>query len=239
MAGQTQVDAVCLVIPKSLGHNYCKAAIAMTTDTPTHEGMKMKSADPTVARPASLTGLFVTFTLLALQGFGGVLAVSQRVLCEQKRWLTRSQFVEVLAMSNVLPGPNVCNLALIVGDRYFGWRGAFTALAGMMVVPLLILLALTTVYARIEFDPAVVGALKGMGAVSAGLIIGTGLSLARTLAGNAMRTPACILIGAATFVAVALLHWPVWSCLGIGLLACAYAWHRIGKTTTTPQAEQP
>ena len=40
-------------------------------------------------QPQSLTDLFVSFTLLALQGFGGVLAVVQRELVEKKRWMTR------------------------------------------------------------------------------------------------------------------------------------------------------
>jgi chromate transporter len=199
---------------------------------------KIMSNGTSLPRPESLGELFITFTLLALQGFGGVLAVSQRVLCEQKQWLSSEQFVEVLAMSHVLPGPNVCNLAMIVGDRFFGWRGAFTALAGMMVIPLVIVLALTATYARLEFDPAIAGALRGMGAVTAGLVIGTGLSLAHTLAGNAMRIPACIVVGLATFVAVALLHWPVWSTLGIGLLACGYAWHCVGDAGAVDGTER-
>ena len=157
----------------------------------------MPSTEQSLARPASLTELFVAFTLLAVQGFGGVLAVSQRMLCEQKRWLTQEQFVELLATSHVLPGPNVCNLALLVGERFFGWRGAFTALAGMFALPLAIVLALTVLYAQYALHPAVAGAVKGMGSVTAGLFIGTGLSLARTLRDNAMRVPACTLVGAA------------------------------------------
>src|SRR5262249_54141378 len=154
-------------------------------------------------------GLFITFTLLALQGFGGVLGVAPRILCEQKRWLTPEQYVEMLAVAQLLPGPNACNLALIVGDRFGGWRGAFTALAGMLAVPLAIVLVLAIAYAEFALDPAVAGALRGMGAVTAGMIIGTGLSLVRSLRGNALRAPGCIVIGAVTFVAVALLHLPV------------------------------
>ncbi len=51
--------------------------------------------------------MFLAFTGLALQGFGGVLAVSERVLCEERRWLTRAQFLEMLAIAQVLPGPNI------------------------------------------------------------------------------------------------------------------------------------
>ena len=182
------------------------------------------------ARPASPWELFVTFTTLALQGFGGVMTVAQRVLCERKRWLTAQEYVEVLALGHVLPGPNVCNLALIVGGRFFGWRGAFAALAGMMALPLALVLGLTMAYTQFALDPIVAGALRGMGAVTAGLIIGGGLSLVRTLADNAMRLPVCLAIGAATFVVVALLHWPVWSALAIAALASAYAWRRVGAS---------
>ena len=52
----------------------------------------------------------MSFTWLALQGFGGVLAIAQRVLCEDKRWLTKEDFLELLAVGQVLPGPNVCNM---------------------------------------------------------------------------------------------------------------------------------
>ena len=79
---------------------------------------------PTILpRPASLAVLFWAISGIALQGFGGVLAVVQRELVEKKQWLTTEEFVEDWAVSQIMPGPNVVNLALIIGDRYFGWRG--------------------------------------------------------------------------------------------------------------------
>lgn len=193
--------------------------------------MAIEPAAPALSRPASPGELFVAFTWLALQGFGGVLAVAQRVLCEQKRWLTPAQFVELLALAQVLPGPNVCNVALIVGDRYFGWRGALAALAGMMAVPLVIVLTVAALYAQFALHPAVAGALRGMGAVAAGLIVGTALKLAAALRRNALGVPACIGFVLAAFVAVALLRLPlVWVLLGLGALACALAWRRLGAS---------
>jgi chromate transporter len=181
-----------------------------------------------LARPESPKELFIAFTLLALQGFGGVLAVAQRVLCDQRRWLTRDQFLDILAIGQVLPGPNVCNVALMVGDRFFGWRGAFAALAGMMTVPLLIVLVATAMYAKYASHPAVAGALHGMGAVAAGLICGTALRLASALRSNPMGMPACTGLAAAVFVAVALLRWPlVWVLAGSGTVACLFAWRRL------------
>jgi chromate transporter len=182
-------------------------------------------------RPASPRELFIAFTLLALQGFGGVLAVAQRVLVEQRRWLTREQFMEILSIGQVLPGPNVCNVALMVGDRFFGWRGAFAALAGMMAVPLAIVLALTALYAQFADAPAVAGALKGMGAVAAGMIAGTALKLANALRSNPIGLPGCALLAAMSFGAVGLLRWPlVWVLLGLGTLACVIAGRRLART---------
>jgi len=186
-------------------------------------------SDPAApARPESPKDLFIAFTLLALQGFGGVLAVAQRVLCDQRRWLTREQFLEILAIGQVLPGPNVCNVALMVGDRFFGWRGAFAALGGMMAVPLVIVLVVTAVYAQYASHPAVAGALHGMGAVAAGLICGTALRLASALRRNPMGMPVSAALAAAVFVAVALLRWPlVWVLAGLGTAACLFAWRRL------------
>ncbi len=181
-----------------------------------------------LAQPASRRELFVAFTLLALQGFGGVIAVAQRVLCEQRRWLTREQFVEILAVAQVLPGPNVCNVALMIGDRFFGWRGAFAALAGMMAIPLVVVLLMTALYAEFSANPAVAGALRGMGAVSAGLIVGTGLKLVGALRTSPMQVPVGAAFLAAAFAAVALLRWPlVWVILVLGVFACTYAWIRL------------
>ena len=184
-----------------------------------------------LVRPTSPKQLFVAFTLLALQGFGGVLAVAQRVLCEQRRWLTKEQFVEILAIGQVLPGPNVCNVALMVGDRFFGWRGAFAALAGMMAVPLVIVLTLTTLYVHFALHPAVAGALRGMAAVAAGLIAGTAVRLAAALRVNPMGLAACVGFAALSFLGVAVLRWPmVWVLLALGAIACALAWRRLRAT---------
>jgi chromate transporter len=182
----------------------------------------------TTAAPRSKTDLFITFTQLALQGFGGVLAVAQRVLVEQKRWLTKEQFVEILSLGQVLPGPNVCNVALMIGERFFGIRGAFAALAGMMTVPLFIVLALAVLYTQFSHVPAVAGALKGMAAVSAGLLIGTSLKLLATLRKNPLGVPVCAAFGVLSFAGIALLRWPlVWVLLGLGLPACVWAWTKI------------
>jgi chromate transporter len=181
-------------------------------------------------RPGSPLALFAAFTLLALQGFGGVLPVAQQVLVERRGWLTRAQFVELLALAQVLPGPNVVNLALIVGDRFHGTRGAFAALAGMLVVPTVLVLALATLHARFATQPEVAGALRGMGAVAAGLVIASGWKLLPTLKTNPLGRPLALAVVAATLVAMAALRWPLLAVvLGLGGVAVALAAWRLAR----------
>ena len=180
------------------------------------------------AQPNSLRDLFLTFSLMALQGFGGVLAVAQHELVERKRWLTREQFIEELAVAQIMPGPNVINLSVMIGARYFGWRGALASLAGMLALPMVVVLLLAILYAQFAQHPGVTGALRGMGAVAAGLIIASGLRLLPTLRQNALGQGACYLLGALCLVAVAVLRWPLVYVLPVlGVLACTFAYQRL------------
>lgn len=181
-----------------------------------------------LARPRSLTDLFVSFTLLALQGFGGVLAVVQRELVENKRWMTREEFVDEWAVAQIMPGPNVINLGLMLGARYFGLPGALAALAGMLTFPLLVLVTLALIYAEFASNPHVADALRGMGAVAAGLIMATGLKLLPALKKNALGVPLCAALGALSFVAIALLKLPLaWVLIGLGAVGCVIAYRRL------------
>ena len=183
---------------------------------------------PALNAPASVREVFFAFNWLALQGFGGVLPVVQRELVERRRWLSPDQFVEMLAISQVMPGPNVVNLALMFGDRVFGWRGAVAARGGMLIVPMVVVLALTALYARFDQDPMVTGALRGMGAVAAGLVLSTGFKLLGTLRRNVMGLPVCLAFGAATLIATAWLRLPlVWVIALLGSFAVLVAWIRL------------
>ena len=180
----------------------------------------------TSPRPHSKTDLFLSFSLLALQGFGGVLVIVQRELVEKKRWLTQDEFLEDWAVAQILPGPNVVNLSLMIGDRYFGFAGALAALAGMLTFPLLIVLALAALFGGVADTTAAQGALRGMGAVAAGLIAATGIKLIGALKRNVMGLAVCWGFAVLSFVAIALLRVPlVWVLLGLGGLACIWA-HR-------------
>lgn len=188
------------------------------------------ASQPAPGRPRSELDLFVTFTLLALQGFGGVLAVAQRGLCEQRRWLTRHEFVELLSVGQLLPGPNICNVAVMIGDRFFGTRGAFAALGGMLLVPSVIVMLLAALYVRWSELPQVAGALRGVAIVAGGITVGTALRLAGSLRPGPLGGPVRLALAAATFALVALLRMPlVWTLIGLGSTATAFAWYRLSR----------
>jgi len=178
--------------------------------------------------PKSPGEIFRVFTRLALQGFGGVLPIAQRELVERERWLTSEQFLEMLAVSQVLPGPNVVNLSLMFGDRAFGWRGGLAALGGMLLAPLGVVLALAVAYAHYAQHPVVAGVLRGMGAVAAGLIFGTGLKLLPALRRNVMGATTAFAFAGIMFTCIALLRVPlVFMLAGLGVVGFTLAWRRL------------
>ena len=150
-------------------------------------------------------GLFLGFLMVGLQGFGGVLPFARRMLVEQHRWLSEREFTEVLSLSQFLPGPNIVNVSIIVGNRFRGPLGSIAATLGLMLMPFVIVLVLAALYARFADLAPVRGATIGVSAAATGLIIATGLQMARPLKGIPWHIVMCAL----TFIAIALLRLPL------------------------------
>ena len=179
-----------------------------------------------LVQPRSATELFVTFTRVSLQSFGGALAHIERTVVQKKRWLDGREFLGLYAISQVLPGPTGIGFCVLLGDRFFGLRGAAAALAGFILVPAVGVLALAAMFQHFHEVPWVQGALHGMGAASVGLIIHTAVRMSRGLRGQ----PIGIGIAALTFAAVGLARLPVSVVmLSIGIASVAWAWHAIAK----------
>jgi chromate transporter len=109
------------------------------------------------------------------------------------------------------------------------------ATAGLIAVPLVIVLVLAGLYAQFAQVPQVAGALRGMGAVAAGLVLATAFKLAATLKKSPLGMPTCVTIVAATAIAVGWLRWPlVWAVLAMGSLGYALAWRALA-TAKSPR----
>jgi chromate transporter len=156
-------------------------------------------------RAITIGALFWGFCRVALRGFGGVLPWARRMLVEEEGWLTPEEFTEALSLCQVLPGPNVGNLSIVVGARFRGVPGALAAFGGLMLLPTAIALGLGAIYARVGHSPAVDGMFRALAAAGAGLVIATGLRMSAPLRA---RPWALAVLGLA-FVTVALLRWPL------------------------------
>ena len=192
----------------------------------------MTSEESEIRQPQSKTELFVAFTLMALQGVGGVLVIVQHELVNRRKWLTQAQFVEEWSVAQVMPGPNVVNLCLMLGGKYFGLAGALAAVSGLIMAPMLLVLTLAILFGGVSESAVAQGALKGMGAVSGGLIIATGLKLSKTMPQNPLGLWLAITFALITFAAVGIFRISlIWVLLGLGLLACLLTYRALGITS--------
>ena len=177
-----------------------------------------------VTPPGSAGELFLAFALISLQSFGGALGVMERTVVRDQRWLSPSEFLGLYAIGQVLPGPTGISFCVLLGDRFFGLRGAVATLTGFLLLPCAVVLGIATLFQQFQHVPQVQGALHGMGCAAAGLIITTALRMSRTLHGQR----AGIIVAILSFCAVALARLPVGAVvMTLGVASVAWAWRRL------------
>ncbi len=164
------------------------------------------------AEAVSLGDLFAGFLQIAISGFGGVLPWTRRMLVEQRAWLNDAEFNELLSLCQLLPGPNVLNLAICVGARFQGWRGSLVSVTALLALPFCFAIGAGMLYVKYGDLTIVRGAMAGVSAAAAGLVIAMAGKMARS--GIDGFRSACV--ASAGFTAVALLRWPIgWVLLGL------------------------
>jgi chromate transporter len=149
--------------------------------------------------------LFLAFSRITLSSFGGALFWTRRELVERLRWLTDREFVELLTIGQLLPGPNVLNLTVMVGHRLGGLTGAAASVAGYLGWPVLVVIGMGVFYQHYGSVPQVQQALAGMSKVAAGLLLATVIKLAMVLP----RHWRPWLFGIMAFSAVGIMRWPL------------------------------
>jgi chromate transporter len=164
-------------------------------------------ADET-APPPTLLELFLGFNNVAALAFGGVLPWARYVVVERRRWLRPDEFTDTLALCQLLPGPNIVNLAIAVGRRFHGPAGSVAGFLGLVTLPIVIVLCVASVYAEVATAPAVQGGLRGMAAAAAGLIVATGIRMAEPILRRHFWASAPFM--ALIFVAAGFLRLPLW-----------------------------
>ncbi|POZ61316.1 chromate transporter [Chromobacterium alticapitis] len=165
--------------------------------------------------------LFAGFFSVGVTGFGGVLPQAHNMLVQRRRWLSEQDFAEQLGLCQVLPGPNIVNMAVAIGGRFHGPSGALAAICGLLLAPMVIVLLLASLYGRYRQLPLVEHVMHGLASAAAGLL----LAMALRLLSKLERRLWCALVLAATFAAIAVFRLPLlWVLLGAVPLAIGLAW---------------
>ena len=100
----------------------------------------------------------------------------------------------------------------------------------MISLPLVVLILIAILYGQYATYPGVAGALRGMGAVAAGMIAAASLRLLPALKRHPIGVPLCTVIGVAAFIGVGLLRLPlVPVLLGLGVVACGLTYFRMTR----------
>lgn len=167
----------------------------------------------------SLKSLTWAFLLVGAQGFGGVAVSAHRVLVDERRWLDEAEYAAMLGVGQALPGANTINLAVMLGDRIAGWRGAVAAVGALMGAPVAILAVVLSLYERFAVIDAAAGALGGVASAGAGLTFSVAIRL--FLASGRRRYAGVLAFGA--FAGV-ILGVPLLAVVfGVGFLGFAWA----------------
>jgi chromate transporter len=131
----------------------------------------------------SLTQLASVFLKLSLLGFGGPnahLALMLEEVVERRRWLTREHFLELMAVTNLLPGPNSSEVAIHIGYATRGWRGALVT-GGIFLLPTFVMVTgVAALYFRFGTLPQVEPLFWALKPVILAVILRAGFKLAGT-----------------------------------------------------------
>lgn len=175
--------------------------------------------------PPSLADLFIAFTGIAVMGFGGVLPWARRMLVEKRRWLTVEEFTEILSLGQFLPGGNVVNMSVVIGQRFHGVLGSIAAAGGLLVGPTLIVTGLGALYLEYGQLPFVQRALGGMTAAAAGLILSMAVKMVMPLVDRDALVPLAFAV--LTFIGIGIFGLPLCVVLVVLVpLGIAVAWVR-------------
>ena len=170
----------------------------------------------------SLAQLFTGFFAISISAVGGALPWARYALVERRQWLSPAAFTETIALCQFLPGPNIVNLAVAVGARFQGARGALAALAGLLTPAFCLVLVLGQLYFRFGGVAALHGVFGAIASAAAGLILAMGAKMATPALRARPATAAPFIV--ATFVLAGLLRLPLgWVLLGLAPLSIATA----------------
>ena len=118
--------------------------------------------------------LFFSFFKIGLFTFGGgyaMIPIIQREVIDSRHWIEEREFLDLLTLAQSAPGPISLNTAVFVGYKMYGYKGALSALFGVILPSFLIILTVAIFFSQVRENPIVDAAFKGMRPVVVALIL--------------------------------------------------------------------
>ncbi|HEX8128445.1 MAG TPA: chromate transporter [Pyrinomonadaceae bacterium] len=196
------------------------------------------SASRAPARRVSFGEAFRFWVKLGFISFGGPagqIAIMHRELVERRRWLSEERFLHALNYCMLLPGPEATQLAIYIGWLMHRTIGGIVAGAFFVIPSIILLLALSYIYAKYGQLNSVAGVLSGFKPVVVAIVVEALLKIG----GRALKQRIHFLIAAAAFVAIFFLHIPfpvIVLAAGLCGLAGAHLWPQAFVNTQTKAA---
>jgi chromate transporter len=174
------------------------------------------------SRKISVVEIFLAFLLIGATSFGGgVVAYLRASLVAKHRWIDDEKFLELLSISQTLPGLVATNMSLLVGDRLGGMFGGVVAMIGMCLPGALVMFAAGVLYGHHGGRPAVTAMLHGVAAAAVGLVLATTLQIGR----RSLKHWVDLIFVALTLAGVHVLHQSLPRVL-LAVGALAIVWYR-------------
>lgn len=179
--------------------------------------------DPNGAPTATLASLFWLFFQIGAMSFGGgLMAWVYREVVDKRRWISSTDLMSGVALAQVLPGVNIANLSIYVGQHLRGALGAAVCLSALLTAPFFLIIGLAAIYAQIDSIPWAHNFMAGVATAAVGLVLSVTLRSVR----NDVRGigPKAVLLG--VFIAIGVLRWPLVPVIAcVAPLSVALAWY--------------
>jgi chromate transporter len=194
----------------------------------------LQTAGPASVVPSevSILQIFLEFLIIGATSFGGVVPYLRGSLVTKRKWIDDKEFVEMLSISQSLPGLNATNMAVLVGEKLCGWMGAIAGLLGICLPGALLMFAVGIFYHHHGDHAWITAALKGVAAAAVGLLLSTVVSLSK----KSLSSKFDFVFIALTVICVNRLHLGVPRTLvAVGILAILFHYPRKEqKASATP-----
>ncbi|WP_454857512.1 chromate transporter [Rhizobium binxianense] len=175
-------------------------------------------------RPASLAALFAVCFRVGILSFGGGLSGwLYQEFVRKRNWISEDDFASSLAISQMLPGANVVNLVVCMGEQLRGPLGSLACIFGFLVGPFFAVIAMSAIVAKISNASDLEAALIGVAAAATGLLVVVGW---RGVV-RAYRQWWTLAVVAVVVMAVGVLQWPLLPVVAcVAPVSIAISWKR-------------